>query len=114
MKIRNPLDDDAALHALLQEWQPQGSLPPRFRESVWRRIARAEANPARPARLMRLLVAWIASRLPHPVSASAYVAVLLLVGAGAGFSEARQEAARVNDLLGARYAQAVDPYLSAP
>jgi hypothetical protein len=40
----------------------------------------------------------------------AYVAVLLVVGASAGWDRARHESARMTTDLSLRYAQMVDPY----
>jgi len=40
--------------------------------------------------------------------------VLVVIGASVGWSQARQETARVTTELGARYAHAVDPYQSTP
>jgi hypothetical protein len=52
--------------------------------------------------------------LPKPALATAYVMGLLIIGASVGWSQARQETARITGKLGARYAQAVDPYQAAP
>lgn len=112
MKTNNPHGDDAPLDALLQEWKPKPSLPPRFQEQVWRRIERAETSPAPTVTLAQLFAAWLANKLPRPALATAYVMALLVVGATVGWSQARQETARVTTELGARYAQAVDPYQS--
>jgi len=114
MKTNNPHGDDAPLDALLQEWKPKPSLPPRFQEQVWRRIERAETAPTPTVTLAQLFAAWLATKLPRPALATAYVAVLLVVGASVGWSQARQETARITTELGARYAQAVDPYQSTP
>lgn len=114
MKTNHPNGDEAPLKALLQEWQPKPSLPPRFQEQVWRRIERAETSPAPTATLAQLFAAWLANKLPRPALATAYVMALLVVGATVGWSQARQETARVTTELGARYAQAVDPYQSTP
>jgi len=114
MKTNNPQGDDAPLDALLQEWKPKPSLPPRFQEQVWRRIERAETAPVPTVTLAQLFAAWLANKLPRPALATAYVAVLLVIGASVGWSQARQETARVTIELGARYAQAVDPYQSTP
>ena len=114
MKTNNPHGDDAPLDALLQEWQPKPSLPPHFQEQVWRRIERAETAPLPTATLAQLFAAWLKTKLPRPALATAYVAVLLVIGASVGWSQARQEAARVTTELSARYAHAVDPYQSAP
>ena len=114
MKPNHQQADDAPLDALLQEWKPQPSLPPRFQEQVWRRIERAEIAPAPTATLAQVFAALVASKLPRPALAMAYLAVLLVIGAGAGWGQARQETARVRTELGARYAQAVDPYQFNP
>ena len=114
MKSNNPHGDDAPLDALLQEWKPKPSLPPRFQEQVWRRIERSEAAPAPTVTLAQLFAAWLATKLPRPALATAYVAVLLVIGASVGWSQARHETARVTTELGARYAQAVDPYQPIP
>jgi hypothetical protein len=114
MKSKNPHGDDGPLDALLQEWQPRPSLPPRFQEQVWRRIERAEAAPIPTVTLAQLIRAWLAIKLPRPALAAAYMSVLLVIGAGFGWSQARQESIRVATELGARYAKAVDPYQSGP
>ena len=113
MKTNQP-NDDAPLDALLQEWKPQSSLPPRFQEHVWRRIEHAEAVSAPSVPPAMAFANWIATMLPRPALATAYVAVLLAIGAGVGWSQARQETALVTSNLGARYVQAVDPYQAAP
>lgn len=114
MKTDNSNENDASLRALLKEWKPEASLPPRFQEQVWRRIESAEATPAPTVTLAQLFGNWLATKLPRPALATAYLGVLLLIGASAGWSQARQETARVTGELSARYAQAVDPYQTAP
>ena len=110
MKTNHPNGDEAPLKALLQEWQPKPSLPPRFQEQVWRRIERAESAPVPAINLAQVFANWLANKLPRPALATAYLGVLLLIGASAGWSQARHESARVTGDLSARYAQAVDPY----
>jgi len=114
MKNKNPNGEDTPLDALLQEWKPKPSLPPRFQERVWRRIERAETAPAPAVSRAQLFAAWLSTKLPRPALATAYVALLLVLGATVGWSQARQENARVTTELGARYAQAVDPYQPSP
>ena len=113
MKTNKP-NDDAPLDTLLHEWKVKPSLPPRFNEQVWRRIERAEIAPARSVSLATVFANWIGTMLPRPALATAYVAVLLVIGASAGWNQARQETARVTSDLSARYAQAVDPYQAHP
>lgn len=114
MKANPPQGEDAPLDELLQEWKVKPSLPPRFQEQVWRRIESAEITPASTVTLAQVFAEWVVSKLPRPALAMAYVTVLLVIGAGAGWSQARQESARVRTELGARYAQAVDPYQPNP
>ena len=114
MKPDNSNENDAPLRALLNEWKSEAPLPPRFQEQVWHRIDRGEAHPAPTITFAQFFSNWIATRLPRPALAAAYVAVLLAVGASIGWSQARQETARVTGELSARYAQAVDPYRTQP
>lgn len=113
MQMNKP-NDDAPLDALLQEWKPQSSLPPRFQEHVWRRIESAGAMPAPSISLAMMFANWIATTLPRTALATAYVAVLLVIGASVGWSQARQETARVASSLSTRYVAAVDPYQATP
>ena len=108
MNTREPANNDEALRKVLQEWRMEASLPPRFQEAVWRRIERAQA-PAAPS-AWRVITHWISSILPRPALAAAYLAILLTIGATAGWSQARQESARVRGELGERYIRGLDPY----
>ena len=77
-------ENDDGLRALLLEARPDAQLPPRFRESVWRRIEKEDAAPAtRPAPL-GWLQRW-AERLLLPRFALASLALLLAAGGLAGF-----------------------------
>jgi len=114
MKTDNPNENDVPLRALLQEWKPEAALPPRFQEQVWRRIERAEAAPVPTVSLAAVFANWLTNLLPRRTLATAYVAVLLVTGASVGWSQARQETARVAGELSARYAQTVDPYQTTP
>ncbi len=114
MKTNNSNENDTSLRALLQEWKPEVSLPPRFQAEVWRRIERAETARAPSVSLATVFANWIANILPKPALATAYVTVLLVVGASVGWNQARQETARVSGELSARYAQAIDPHQAAP
>lgn len=73
----NPLD--AKLSALLRESRSAPSLPPRFQETVWRRIGDAEAPAATPTWLDALI-----ARVLRPRLALATAAALLVVGAFLG------------------------------
>jgi hypothetical protein len=114
MKPTNSKENNASLRALLQEWKPEASLPPRFQERVWRCIERVETAPVPSVSLATVLTNWLTNLLPRPALATAYVAVLLGIGASVGWSQARQETTRMTGELSTRYAQAVDPYKTAP
>ncbi|HXT39243.1 MAG TPA: hypothetical protein VN887_04380 [Candidatus Angelobacter sp.] len=101
-------ENDARLGRLLNEWKPDAVLPPRFQEGVWRRIAQGD-DSTRDWRWTDLLQP-IEACFRRPALAVAYVAVLLMVGIGAGLLQAREKASQIDHGLQARYLQAVDPY----
>jgi hypothetical protein len=108
MNTNEPGKHDEALHGLLKEWRTDAPLPARFQESVWRRIERAQ-TPATPP-FWEVVTGWIGTMLPRPALAAAYVAILLTVGVTTGWTQARQETARVKGELGDRYIRVLDPY----
>lgn len=110
MKAESFTAEDMQLRALLRECNVTATLPPRFQEAVWRRIARQEEQPSVFFTAQAKLVRWINTMLPRPALAVSYVAVLLVVGASVGWAQARQKKARVNGELSLRYVQSVDPY----
>lgn len=112
MKKRQELDNqDERLSQVLKEWRTDAALPPRFQEAVWRRIECVERAPALAVPSVWAVIAdWIAERLPKPVFAASYVAILLAVGVTAGLTQAQQETARVKGELGERYVRLLDPY----
>lgn len=110
MKTNDSKDSDAPLRTVLKEWKENTPLPPRFPEQVWRRIERSEVSAVAALSIWSLLTNWIATVLPRPALAAACMAILLAVGATAGWTQARQETARASDELGVRYVRSVDPY----
>ena len=113
MKTKDSGDADAPLRAVLKEWKESTPLPPRFQEQVWRRIEQSEAPFLPTPSVWSLLTNWIVTVLPRPALAAVYLAVLLAVGATAGWTQARQETDRLGDELSVRYVRAVDPYQAA-
>lgn len=111
MKTSEPSKKDEALSRLLKEWRMDASLPPRFQESVWRHIERAEKAqvPGVPS-VWTVIAHWIGTMLPRPALAVSYMAVLLAVGVTVGWAQGRQQSTRVKDELGLRYVRALDPY----
>ena len=108
MKTNKPGNHDDALRKVLKEWRPDVALPPRFQESVWQCIERTQASTT--PSVWVVVAHWIGTMLPRPAMAAAYVAILLVVGATAGWTQAHQTNIRVNNELGARYVQQLDPY----
>jgi len=102
--------NDPRLSALLKDWRTTAKLPPHFQEQVWRRIEGAGQRPELVFSLQKLVAYWIGALLPRPALALCYVTILLMVGAGAGWMQARQGVSRVGDELSARYVHSVDPY----
>ena len=108
MKPNQPPDNDERLRGVLREWVVDASLPPRFQEQVWQRIAKTEARPE-PAAWM----GWwrlIEVILPRPKFAFAYLSVLLVFGVAAGSVAAQIKTSRLDSKLSLRYVQSIDPY----
>jgi len=77
--------NDEKLRAILLEARPAAPpLPPRFQQSVWRRIEKEEAAPIPTLSLLALLERW-ADRLFLPRFALASLALLLVAGGLTGF-----------------------------
>ena len=103
------LSEDQPLSDALRQWTISQPAPPRLREDVWRRIARAGAAPERtPAEVWK---AWLAGIFAKPALAAAYVTVLLAAGLAAGYLQGGAWQHRTNDELAARYVRSLDPYL---
>jgi hypothetical protein len=71
--------DDGRLRALLRESWPAPPLPPRFQESVWRRIANAETRAIQTPSPFAWLESWV-ERLLLPRFALASLALVLVAG----------------------------------
>jgi len=113
-----PSDDrDSPLGGLLKEWKVRGSLPPRFQERVWKRIALADAGTRQDAAAgwVGALGAWLGSLqkvLSRPGLAAGYVTALLVLGFAAGWERGVKKSAHIGQSLSSRYVQSVDPYKS--
>jgi len=108
MKENNATGKDEVLSKLLGSWRMEGQLPPRFQEAVWQRVERAEPCVTLP--FWRILAARIEAAFARPVLASAYIALLLVSGVGAGYWHAEDRTAQSQSELRSRYVQTVDPY----
>jgi len=108
MKNTEPGEKNEALSKVLRDWKVVTPLPPRFQEQVWQRIARAEAS-VRPPFWAAFLqgIEWAFSRR---ALAASYLTLFLLAGLSAGYLGSRQKTAELEDALGRRYVQMVDPF----
>jgi len=88
MKPENPNPEDARLSALLRESRSVPSLPPRFREGVWRRIEESEIPAAAKITWLDALAAWAL----RPRFALALAVVLICAGSLAGIREGSEAA----------------------
>ena len=102
-------DPDRRLSRRLTEWKVEDDLPPRFKEGVWRQLAREEeASATVPA--WTLLLRRFSGFFARPQMAATTAAILILVGAGAGWFRAKADGARLDESLRVRYLQSVNPY----
>lgn len=97
----NMKSNDAELSALLRESRVSSSLPPRFQESVWRRIEAAE-SPVKSESWLDALAALVL----RPKLAFVTAAILLFAGVSLGTHEGSQTARQDAQ---ARYLAAVAP-----
>lgn len=80
MKPENLDPNDARLGSLLREARATPALPPRFRESVWRRIEESETPADVRANWLDALAAWVL----RPRFAVAAAVVLICAGSAVG------------------------------
>ncbi|MBI3878732.1 MAG: hypothetical protein HY301_01535 [Verrucomicrobia bacterium] len=111
MNPTQPTGDDAKLQKTLGEWKVNATLPPRFQEEVWRRIAASEAKASAPG-VRQSLAAAIRILFARPAFAAACVAVFTAAGFSAGWAQAHEQVALIDASLSHRYVQSVDPYQS--
>ena len=113
MKANPDPEKDRSLDQVLEQWVVKSSVPPRFQEHVWQRIARTEAPPENKVGIWALIRGMIETNLPRPKFAYVYVASLVLLGVVSGAWAAQRETSRLKADLGSRYVQSVDPYFKA-
>lgn len=104
----NPEENNDLLDRSLREWRVNAPLPPWFQAQVWRRIA--DAAEEEKANLWTVLQNWFQLAFSRPAIALAYLLVLVFLGSGAGYWQAREKSAWIDHSLGSRYVQSVDPY----
>jgi len=108
MKPNQPAGKDLPLGNVLAQWKLESTLPPGFRDQVWRRIAVSEAHGAE--RGLAAFMRWIDSAFCRPQFALSYLTVLLVVGLGAGYWQAQGKTAHSEAKWRALYVHSVDPY----
>lgn len=96
---------DERLRSLLLEARPASQLPPRFQESVWRRLEKEDAAPITKPPSLGWLQRWT-ERLLLPRFALASLALLLVAGGLTGFVSS---ADLVKQQAQERYLSAVAP-----
>lgn len=107
MNTTNPPPDNDRLSSLLQSWQVETSLPPRFAEDVWRRIERRQQPGGNP---LTTVGSWLTRLFREPRFALAYLALLVLVGSGAGLLQGRATSRQLASGLQGQYVRSIDPY----
>jgi len=110
MNKDKPSNDEEALDRLLRSWTVDVAMPLGYRDEVWRRIARAEANPTWKAVLrfenfVNRLSHWFA----RPVGAAAYLSALLAIGTVLGAVKSNKYARNVETTWRTSYVRAVTP-----
>jgi len=105
----NEQPDDVRLQTLLREERDKEPLPPRFQDNVWQRIAAAERRAA--ASHSFSLANWLNGLFARPAAAVAWVALLLVVGMGAGYAWAGHDTTQWDQQLSTYYAASINPYL---
>ena len=106
MKTTDSTKHDQPLNDVLAQWKVETSLPPRFREQVWRRIETAESR--KPESSLAVVLHWIDSAFRRPTLALSYVTVLLFIGLAAGYWQAQAKTAQSESKWQALYVQSVD------
>jgi hypothetical protein len=107
MKQESHDENDRQLQSLLRDWKIEASLPPRFDERVWRRIASEEKPAMNP---LLALKTWLGQFALKPAFALSYATILVLFGLVGGLLQAEAKSHRASEELSTRYVQMVDPY----
>jgi hypothetical protein len=108
MKIA-PGQNEDPLDQPLRAWQVNTTLPPRFQEHVWRRIADADAENTTTT-LWSVIRNRCQLAFARPSVAVACAVVLLFIGSGTGYLQARHKSGLIENSLSQRYIQSLDPY----
>jgi hypothetical protein len=108
--LHDQSENAGRLGEVLSEWVVDAPLPPHFQARVWQRIAQAERQAD--FTVWDAILRRAQALLTRPKIALACGTVFLALGVAAGSWMAQLESNRVNQNLGKRSIQAVDPYYS--
>lgn len=97
------------LSRVLREWRSDAPLPPGFQASVWHRIDLKNVEHDRGS-LFEIILIWLNHFVARPQMAAALIAVLVMVGVTAGWTQGVHENAKVQNQLAQRYIATLDPY----
>lgn len=105
----NPEED--RLEALLKSWQVPARPAPDFEAAVWARI-RAR-KPEGLESFWAAVRAGLETLFARPAVAFSYLALITILGWGAGYVRAETRAAQTRAELAQRYLHLIDPYQPA-
>jgi len=97
------------LSDVLKEWRVEASLPPRFREGVWRRIAISRETRSAWIGFWQSVVFRWEALVRKPVGVAACLALFTAVGVGLGTWHAQEFAQRAETAWQHAYFQSVSP-----
>jgi hypothetical protein len=114
MNYKSPLSDQD-LSQLLRCWHMDTPLPPRFQEDVWRKIEQQSMPPLGLwGRYREQFACLAATVLRQPAGATAYLLILLLIGAGMGYWSSVRFVDQKEAAWRSAYLLAVNPYPASP
>ena len=100
--------DSDGLSKALQEWRAEQSVPPGFQSAVWQRIDSETRLMKRS--VLESLIAWFNEFAARPQFAASTVALLIMIGVTAGWTQGQREVSRVQNQLAQKYLASLDPY----
>jgi hypothetical protein len=102
-------DRDDELSDVLKEWRVEASLPPRFREGVWRRIAISQEKRGAWIGFWRSVAFRWEAIVQKPIGVAACLVFFAAVGVGIGTWHAREFTQSAQTAWQYAYFQSVSP-----
>lgn len=109
MKQGPQREDADGLGVVLQRWRLEGTLPPRFEEGVWRRIAAAQNQPGTTLRVWQALLQRWEALIRKPVGVAACLTLFTALGVGFGYWHAQVYTAQAANAWQQAYMSSVNP-----